>query len=102
MSSIVAGTTTKFLAVLGELYDRGRYLGMVDIALAATGLQGCLPDRPRDPFRDFAKFTRQKYQQTLRTTALALKEDPKRSAARLVMPLVEAISQGRDDPFRNQ
>jgi hypothetical protein len=101
LSGIVAGSTTKFLAVLGELYDRGSYLGMVDIGLGATGLQGCLPDGPRDPFRAFAKFGRQNYQRTVRTNAIALKEDPKRIAAQLVMPLVDAISQGTDDPFKD-
>ncbi|HXI26738.1 MAG TPA: ATP-binding protein [Pyrinomonadaceae bacterium] len=101
-SSIVAGTTTKFLAVLGELYDRANYLGMVDIGLAVTGLQGCAPELTRDAFRTLPKFSRPDYHRTARSNALLLKDDPKSVAARLVMPLVEAISQGTDDPFKNR
>jgi hypothetical protein len=99
-SSIVAGSTTKFLAVLGELYDRATYFGMVDVGLAVTGLHGCVPEIPRDPFRDLPKFSGSGYQKTARSSAMLLKEDPRNLAARLIMPLVDAVSQGTDDPFR--
>ena len=99
-SSIVAGSTTKFLAVLGELYDRANYFGMVDVGLSVTGLHGCIPDMPRDPFRELPKFARSNYQKTARSSAMLLKEDPRNLAARLIMPLVDAVSQGTDDPFK--
>lgn len=101
-SSIVAGSTTKFFAVLGELYDRANYLGMVDVGLAVTGLEGCVPALPRDPFGTLPKFAGRAYRRTARSNAMLLKEDPKRVAAQLVMPLVDAVSQGTDDPFKNR
>jgi hypothetical protein len=101
-SSIVAGSTTKFLAVLGELYDRANYLGMVDVGLAVTGLEGCVADLPRDPFRNLPRFTGRDYRKTARSNALLLKEDPKRVAAQLVMPVVDAVSQSTDNPFKNR
>ncbi|HXD33247.1 MAG TPA: hypothetical protein VN643_19150, partial [Pyrinomonadaceae bacterium] len=101
-SSIVAGSTTKFLAVLGELYDRSSYYGMVDVGLAVTGLHGCVPASPRDPFRELPKFSGSEYRKTARSTAILVKEDPRRLGAQLIMPLVDAISQGTDDPFRER
>lgn len=101
-SSIIAGSTTKFLAVLGELYGRANYLGMVDVGLAVTGLEGCVPDLQRNPFRTLPKFTGRSYRKTARSNAMLLKEDPKSVAARLLMPLVDAISQGTDDPFKGK
>jgi Putative DNA-binding domain len=101
-SSIVAGSTTKFLAVLGELYERANYLGRVEIGIAVTGLQECAPDGARNAFRTLPKFTRPDYRRTVRSSAVILKENPKSVASQLVMPLVEAISQGTDDPFKNR
>lgn len=100
-SSIVAGSTTKFLAVLGELYDRASYYGMVDVGLAVTGLQGCVLHTARDRFHSLPSFSGSDYRKTARSTALILKEDPRRLAAQLIMPLVQAISQSTDDPFRD-
>lgn len=101
-SSIVAGSTTKFLAVLGELYDRANYLGMVDVGLAVTGLQGCATELARDAFRTLPRFNRPDYRRTARANAILFKSDPKRIAVQLIMPLVDAISQGTDDPFKNR
>jgi hypothetical protein len=100
-SSIVAGSTTKFLAVLGELYDRANHFGMIDIGLAVTGLRDCVPHLPRDSFRPLPKFARSEYRRTSRANAIMLKEDPRRVAAQLVMPLIDAMSQGTDDPFKD-
>jgi hypothetical protein len=99
-SSIVAGSTTKFLAVLGELYQRSSYYGMVDVGLAVTGLQGCVLHSSRGPFHSLPKFSESQYKKTARATAMLLQEDPRHLAAQLIMPLIDAISQGTDDPFR--
>ena len=44
-------------------------------------------------FPDFAKVA---------SLRIGQEEDPKSGAARLVIPLVDAISQGTDDPFKNR
>jgi hypothetical protein len=75
---------------------------MVDVGLAVTGLEGCVPYLQRNPFRTLPKFTGRNYRKIARSNAMLLKEDPKSVAARLLMPLVDAISQGTDDPFKNR
>jgi hypothetical protein len=100
-SSIVAGSTTKFLAVLGELYERSSYYGMFDVGLAVTGLQGCVLHSSRGPFHSLPKFSGSQYKKTARSTAMLLQEDPRHLAAQLIMPLIDAISQSTDDPFRD-
>lgn len=99
-SSITAGNTTRFLALLGDLYQKGLYLGMVDTAIAVTGLQGALLHQPRNPFSDLPRYEGGVYQRACRTSATSLKNGPKQVAAELLMPLMDAMSQGRHDPFK--
>ena len=99
-SSIVAGNTTRFLALLGDLYEKAAYFGMVDTAVAVTGLGGSVLHRPRNPFSDLPRYEGRDYRRSSRSAAELLKEDSKRVAAGLLMPLLDAISQGTENPFK--
>ncbi len=94
---IVAGNTTKFIALLGEIYTRANYIGMVDIGVAITGIKGSSfiggSGRPLSP------YDRDEYRRTERISALILKDDPYGPAKKLLMPLFNAISQGYLNPF---
>jgi hypothetical protein len=99
-SSIVAGNTTRFLALLGDLYQKGSYLGMVDTAIAVTGLKGALLHQPRNPFSELPRYEGEVYQRAHRTSAASLRDGPKEVAAELLMRLMDAMSQGKHDPFK--
>ena len=42
IENLLAGLTTRFLRVMGDLYAAAAYFGQVDIGLAVTGLEGAL------------------------------------------------------------
>lgn len=98
--NIVAGLTTRFLAVLGSLYAAGNYTGQVDVGLAVTGLKGgisyVLSQRLEVSPRPFDK---EQYRRTERLSALMLTNDSRGAARKLVMPLVHAITRESYDPF---
>lgn len=102
----IAWLTTRFLLLLGTLYENARYAGQVDIGIAITGIQGAISDFfRRQPYLypyeyPTLIFKDEKYTSTARVAARTLAEDPKRAARELVMPLVNAITQGNYDPFR--
>jgi hypothetical protein len=100
ISTIVAGNTTRLLALLGDLYEKASYFGMVDVAVAVTGLNGSVLHRPRNPFSDLPRYEGRDYRRSSRSPAELLKEDSKQVAAGLLMPLMDAISQGTEDPFK--
>jgi hypothetical protein len=93
--SIVSGNTTRFLALLGKLYSRAKYLGMVDIGLAVMGLQGSTPDtKSMWPPVEFIPYDRNEYRRTARVSALLLNDDPLEIAQNLLNPLFNTIAQG--------
>jgi hypothetical protein len=99
---LVAGLTTRFLHVLGGLYAAGAYLGPVDTGVAVTALRGAVSSHLGDDI--MTKYSRQpyerdEYRRTERFPALALSQDPRSAARRLVLPLVRAITQESYDPF---
>lgn len=100
ISTIVAGNTTRLLALLGDLYEKASYFGMVDVAVAVTGLNGSVLHRPCNPFSDLPRYEGRDYRRSSRSSAELLKEDSKRVAAGLLMPLMDAISQGTENPFK--
>lgn len=98
---IVAGNTLRFLALLGALYSQARYIGMVDIGIALTGLKGSIIDTTDYITRARrTPYDRDQYRKTRRVSALVLKDDPEDIAKSLLNPLFHAMSQGRVDPFR--
>ena len=100
ISTIVAGNTTRLLALLGDLYEKASYFGMVDVAVAVTGLNGSVLHRPRNPFSDLPRYEGRDYRRSSRSSAELLKKSPKQVAAALLMPLMDAISQGTENPFK--
>lgn len=97
---LVAGLTTKFLAVMGRLYTAGAYLGPVDVGLAVTGIRGGISDvlRNRRGVRPYA-FDKDDYRRTDRFLASALENDPRSAARSLVFPLIRATTRDSYDPF---
>jgi hypothetical protein len=97
---LVAGLTARFLAVMGGLYDKAGYLGPVDVGLAVTGLRGgvsyILSD---DPWTDPTPYDKDQYRRTERLPASQLVGDSRGAARKLVLPLLQAITRERYDPF---
>ncbi len=99
-ADIVAGSTVKFLALFGELYKRASYLGMVDIGVGLTGLENSVDIEIRNyVFANTYHYDKPNYRRTKRVSAMLLEENPKQVASDLLMPLINAISQGRVNPF---
>lgn len=97
---IVAGLTTRFLAVLGELYTAGGYLGQVDVGVAVTGLSGGVSYIVKSRmFSSPRPYDRDEYRRTGRFSASTLRDDPRSAARRLVYPLVRATTEETYDPF---
>jgi hypothetical protein len=98
----VAGITTSFLLFTSELYNRSKYFGGVDFGLGITGLKGCEPHW-RKPFwiSELLPYDQDKYVKTKRVSAIVMKENLIELVKELVMPLVNAISQGAIDPFQS-
>lgn len=100
-SSIVAGNTIRFLSLLGGVYDDASYFGMVDIGVGLSGLERCVAYGVRWGFSsDIHYYDDSNYRKTTRVSALLLRENSKQVASDLLMPLIDAISQGRDNPFQ--
>jgi hypothetical protein len=97
--SIVAGNTTRSLALVGKLYAKAGYLGPIDIGLAITGLKGSVPSDNSIWALSARPYDRNEYRRTARVSALALNDTFQDVAKTLLMPLFKAISQGKLDPF---
>jgi hypothetical protein len=96
-----AGLTTRFLALLGLLYDKARYFGSVDVGVAIVGIQGRVSYSGNNVILRHvtSPYDRDEYRRTTRSSALELKDGPRGVAKALLMPLFDAMSQGRVDPF---
>lgn len=102
-SSIVAGNTIKFLSLLGRLYDKASYFGAVDIGLAIIGLEDCYDYESRNHFYNEYRFDRADYKKSIRRSAMLLMENAYKPSESLLMPIIEAISQGRGrNPFKSE
>jgi hypothetical protein len=95
---IVAGNTTRFLALLGQLYEKAEYFSMVNIAIAVTNLRGSVSSSFFNRTQP-SRFEENDFRKEIRTSSAELREKPREVAAKLVMPLIDAISQGFDKPF---
>jgi hypothetical protein len=97
---LVADLTTKFLAIMGELYAAEAYLGAVDVGVAVTGLRGGVSYLLRDnPYIERTPYNKDSYRRTERVSAFALSSDPRQAARKLVLPLLRAITREDYDPF---
>ena len=99
-ADLVAGNTTKFLAMLGELYRRAIYFGMVEIGVGLVGLQRAIPFETRSRFDWYPRYEgNDAYQKTKRASATALQVEPEKTAEELLMPVIDAIFEETYDPF---
>lgn len=97
---IVAGLTTRFLAVLGGVYAAGKYLGQIDVGVSVTGLKGGVSQITRyNVTLSPRPFDKEEYCRTSRFSALGLAEAPRSAARELVLPLVRATTRESYDPF---
>ena len=88
---------------LARHYERAKYIGMVDIGLVITGLRGSVVYT--DNFRlqyTRSPYDRDSYKKTGRFSALQMLDDPKNPSKYLVVPFINAISQGWIDPFQQK
>lgn len=102
-SELIAGLTVRFGTYMAKLYEKSKYIGMVDMGLAITGLNGSVVHtnelrllNARTP------YDRDMYKKTGRFSALQMLDNPRESSKYLVMPFINAISQGWIDPFQQK
>lgn len=99
-SDIAAGNLAKFLALFGELYKKASYLGMVDIGVGLTGLENSFEYNTRNNFfGGNHRYGKPNYKRTTRVSAMFLEENPIQVASDLLMRLIDAVSQGKYNPF---
>jgi len=102
-SDIVAGTTIKFLALFSELYKKASYFGMVDIGVGLTRLEGSFEFVIRDSILGRkVRYEKSDYRRTKRASVMQLEENPKQIAADLLLPLINAVSQNKYNPFTDK
>jgi len=94
----VAGNITRFLAILGGLYDRAGYFAPVGVGVAVTGLKDTVSsagrwDRMRTPYPS------EEFRRVRRLPAGALASEPRKAATALVGDLVEASAGPHFDVF---
>jgi hypothetical protein len=100
---IIAGLTSRFVALIAKLYEKASYIGMVDLGIAIIGLKNSIvytQDLRIQTMR--IPYDRDKYTKTRRFSAIKLLDEPRSAAQYLVMPLINALSQNRIDPFRQK
>lgn len=100
---ILAGLTSRCLWFFGQLYKQANYLGPVDIGFAATGLKGAIPcsaTRMAIFGAHFRLFERTEYRRVERVFASSLETNTRDMVKQLVMPLINAFTQGNYDPFK--
>lgn len=100
---IIAGLTVRFVTFMARLYEKANYFGMVDVGIALTGVKGSvvnLHDYEIQP--SYPPYDRDDYKKSRRFSALQMLEDPISPSKYLVVPFMNAISQGRIDPFQQK
>lgn len=102
-SEIIAGLTSRFVAFTARLYEKASYIGMVDLGIAIIGLKDSIV-YTNDIRIQYVRtpYDRDKYTKTRRFSAMQLLDEPQNAAQYLVMPLINALSQNRIDPFRHK
>lgn len=99
----VIGLTSRLLAFIGAFYEKFNYLGMVDIGLGLTGLQGSIIHLPNYYFRELNHpYKEEVYKRTSRCLSANLNEDIEQIVKLLSLNFFNALSQGKFDPFKNK
>lgn len=98
----IAGFTSRFVALMGDLYKRATYLGSVDVAIVVTNTQGVISASFKGIYSlggNLPSYEEPAYKRVERVEAPMMLENPLGVAQRLVMPWVEFLTQGRYSPF---
>lgn len=96
---ITIGNTTRFFAYMGKLYESAKYYGMVNIGIGVTGLLGLVPKTDDRIVKSFAKvYDENVYIKTGQVSALIF-SDGYSLAERMLAPLMNAMTQGRQNFF---
>lgn len=100
---IPSGLTVRFMALLGRLYERTGYYGMVDVGLAITGMRGAVL-YSKDIRSQYLRsaYELDHYKRTGRFYALQMRAEPIIPSRNLLMPFIDAMSQGRVNPFQQK
>ena len=101
--TIVAGIASRFIGIMGRLYDQANYYGAVDIGVAVTNLTGAVPSLNENFHFHFSlmnnPYDRNEYRKIERRSAIELLENPQQIGSDLLMPLIQAINQNNSNPF---
>lgn len=98
----VAGITTRFLELSSSLYELSKYIGLVDVGIALTEINGCfvyIPNAHRYYYS--TPYNKNHYLKTGRFSNPEIHENSKKTAKLLLNPFFAAISQNRVDPFKD-
>lgn len=100
---LIAGLTVRFTAYMARLYEKSKYFGMVDLGLAITGLKGGVVFTNNEHLQ-FSRtpYDRDSYRKSGRFSTSQMLDDPTNPSKYLVMPFINAISQGWIDPFQQK
>jgi hypothetical protein len=99
---LIAGQTTRFLHLLGGIYEVAGYVGPVDVGLAVTGLRGGSSVEARRRLvsgRESLLYDRDDYRRTGRFAAAELRQHPRTCARELTEFLFRATTGETYDPF---
>ena len=88
---------------MASLFEKSKYFAMVDMGIAIVGLKGSVV-YTNDTHLQFVRtpYDRNIYKKTGRFSANQMRDQPREPAKYLVMPLIDAISQGWIDPFKQE
>jgi hypothetical protein len=100
---LIAGLTVRFITYMAKLYEKARYVGLVDMGIALTGLKGCVANTNAHYLQySSPPYDCDSYKKSGQFSAIQMLDDPLISSKYLVMSFIKAISQDRIDPFRQK
>ena len=102
--SVIAWNLADFLAAMGGIYDRARYVGQVDVGVAVLNIEGAHSSLLGEEGHTFHPITYKAadHERTERVSAGELHDAPQEMARRLLARLFEAMAGDAADPFTGE
>jgi hypothetical protein len=100
---IIAGLTLRFIALIVQLFEKAHYIGMLDLGITITGLKGGVV-YTNDARLQYTRshYDLDTYRKSSRFSVLQTLDDPISTSKYLVMPLINAISDGWIHPYQDK
>lgn len=98
----ILGLMLNFLNFLSQMYQEVSYLGMIDIGVGITGLEGGLPPQNNlTLYYSKSPYQGDLYSKSISVSSLTLSDNPKEITRKLLLPLFNSLTQGKIDYFAN-